>query len=206
VGTGAGDATPGNFNVNLPAQPPYRFSGLGLSLGNILDLFLLDAAITAGESQGQAKLISQPKVTAQNNSEATVTQGVRFPVQTIQNNTVTTTFFDAALRLTVTPQITDEGTILLNLRVENNVADFSRPVNGVPSIRTNESRTQVLVPDGGTTVIAGILIDTENRLEQKAPGIASVPILGNLFKRKFNQRETQEIIYFITPRIRKGAS
>lgn len=204
-GTGIGDTTPGNFNVNLPAQAPNRFSGLGFSLGNIIDLFLLDTAITAGEARGQAKLVSQPKVTAQNNSEASITQGVRFPVQTIQNNTVTTQFFDAALRLIVTPQITDEGTVLLNIKVENNVADFVRQVNGIPTIRTSESHTQVLVPDGGTTVIAGILVDTENRLEQRAPGIASIPILGNLFKRKFNERNTQEIIFFITPRVRKGA-
>jgi type IV pilus assembly protein PilQ len=203
VSTGIGGNTVGNYISNLPAQQPYRFSGFGISLGNIFDTFLLDASITAGESRGLAKLISQPKVTVQNNTEANVTQGLRFPVQVIQNNTVTVQFFDAALRLVVTPQITEEGTVLLELKVENNVADFSRTVGNIPSIRTSESRTRVLVGDGGTTVIAGIMVDSENRLEQKAPGIGSLPIVGNLFKRRFSDRSTQEVLFFVTPRIRK---
>lgn len=201
VGTGVGNATDGNYIVNLPAN--LRYSGLGYSLGNIFDKFLLDTSITAGESRGVAKLISQPKVTVQNNTKANITQGLRFPVQVIQNNTVTVQFFDAALKLEVVPQITEAGTVLLELSVQNNVADFSRQVNSVPSIRTSESKTRVLVSDGGTTVIAGILVDNENRTEQRAPGIANLPIVGNLFKRRFSDRSTQEVLFFITPRIRK---
>lgn len=191
----------GNFNVNIPAQR--AFGGIGISVGNIFDTFLLDAAITAGESKGLAKLISQPKVTAQNNSPASITQGLRFPVQVVANNTVTVQFQNAALTLTVTPQITYDGNIVLDLKVENNTPDFGRQVQGIPSIRTSESTTRVLVTDGGTTVIGGILIDNEQNQEERVPGLASIPMIGNLFKRTLTSRSTQEVLFFITPRIVK---
>jgi type IV pilus secretin PilQ/predicted competence protein len=203
-GTSAGSSAtnnPGNFNVNLPSLKP--FGGLGLSVGNIFDTFLLDAAITAGESKGQAKLISQPKLITQNNSPGMITQGLRFPVQVIANQTVTVQFQNAALTLTVTPQITSEGNIVLDLKVENNTPDFTRQVQGIPSIRTSESTTRVLVSDGGTTVIGGILIDNEQNQVDGVPGLSSLPIFGNLFKRTSVSHNTQEVLFFVTPRIVK---
>jgi type IV pilus assembly protein PilQ len=191
----------GNYNVNLPSQLP--FGGIGVSVGNIFDTFLLDAAITAGETKGQAKLISQPKLTTQNNSAGSITQGVRFPVQTIANNTVTVQFENAALTLTVTPQITSEGNILLDLKIENDTPDFSNEVQGIPSIHTSESSSRVLVSDGGTTVIGGILIDNTQTAEDRVPGLASLPIFGNLFRRTSLSHNTQEVLFFITPRIIK---
>jgi len=201
VSTGTSSQNKGNWNVNLPATK--AFGGLGISIGNIFDTFLLDAAITAGESKGWAKLISQPKVTAQNNSPAIITQGVRFPVQVVANNTVTVQFQNAALTLTVTPQITYEGNIVLDLKVENNTPDWSNNVNNIPSIRTSESTTRVLVSDGGTTVIGGILVDTESSSEDKVPGLGSLPVVGNLFRRSTVSRSTQEVLFFVTPRIIK---
>jgi type IV pilus secretin PilQ/predicted competence protein len=197
VSTGSG----GNYNVNLPATK--AFGGLGVSIGNIFDTFLLDAAITAGESKGLAKLISQPKVTAQNNNPAVITQGLRFPVPVVANNTVTVQFFNAALTLTATPQITYEGNIILDLKIENNSPDFARSVNGVPSIRTSESTTRVLISDGGTTVIGGILLDDESTQEDKVPGLGSLPLIGNLFRRSSVSRTTQEVLFFVTPRLVK---
>lgn len=191
----------GNWNVNLPAAK--AFGGAGIAIGNIFDTFLLDAAITAGESKGWAKLISQPKVTAQNNSSAVITQGVRFPVQIVANNTVAIQFQNAALTLTVTPQITYEGNIVLDLKVENNTPDWSNNVNNIPSIRTSESATRVLVSDGGTTVIGGILMDTESNAEDRIPGLGSLPLVGNLFRRSMVSRSTQEVLFFVTPRIIK---
>ncbi len=202
VSTGTSSANnAGNWNVNLPSKLP--FGGLGLSVGNIFDTFLLDAAITAGESKGQAKLISQPKLTTQNNSPGTITQGLRFPIQVVANNTVTVQFQNAALTLSVTPQITSEGKIVLDLKVENNTPDFGQQVQGIPSIRTSESSTRVLVMDGGTTVIGGILIDNDQTLGNRVPGLASVPLLGNLFKRTSVTHNTQEVLFFVTPRIVK---
>ncbi len=191
----------GNYNVNLPATK--AFGGLGISIGNIFDTFLLDAAITAGESKGKAKLISQPKVIAQNNSSAVIQQGIRFPVQTVSNNTVSIQFFNAALTLTVTPQITYEGNIILDLKVENNSADFGNMVNNVPSIRTSESTTRILITDGGTTIIGGILVDEESDATDKVPGLGSLPLIGNLFKRSSVMHSTQEVLFFVTPRIVK---
>jgi type IV pilus assembly protein PilQ len=191
----------GNWNVNLPSALP--FGGLGLSVGNIFDTFLLDAAITAGESKGQAKLISQPKLTTQNNSPGTITQGLRFPVQVVANNTVTIQFQNAALTLTVTPQITSEGNVVLDLKIENNTPDFADAIQGVPSIRTSESQSRVLVSDGGTTVIGGILIDNAQSSRDGIPGLSSLPILGNLFRRSAVSHNTQEVLFFITPKIIK---
>jgi type IV pilus secretin PilQ/predicted competence protein len=199
--TGTSSTNAGNWNVNLAAAK--AFGGIGVSIGNIFDTFLLDAAITAGESKGLAKLISQPKVTAQNNTPAVITQGLRFPVQIIANNTITVQFQNAALTLTVTPQITYEGNIVLDLKVENNTPDFSRQVNGIPSIRTSESTTKVQVTDGGTTVIGGILIDDEATQEDKVPGLGSLPLVGNLFRRTSVSRSTQEVLFFVTPRVIK---
>ncbi len=201
ISTGTSSSNKGNYNVNLPATK--AFGGVGISIGNIFDTFLLDAAITAGESKGLAKLISQPKVTAQNNSPAVITQGLRFPVQIVANNTITVQFQNAALTLTVTPQITYEGNIVLDLKVENNTPDFGRSVNNIPSIRTSESTTRVLVSDGGTTVIGGILIDDEATQEDKVPGLGSLPLVGNLFRRTSVSRSTQEVLFFVTPRVIK---
>jgi type IV pilus assembly protein PilQ len=199
VSTGSNNA--GNYNVNLPSLKP--FGGLGISIGNIFDTFLLDAAITAGETKGLAKLISQPKVTAQNNSAATITQGLRFPVQIVSNNTISVQFQNAALTMTVTPQITYEGNVVLDLKIENNTPDFANSVNGIPSIRTSESSTRVLVSDGGTTVIGGILLDNETTQEDRVPGLASLPLIGNAFRRNSVSRTTQEVLFFITPKIIK---
>jgi type IV pilus assembly protein PilQ len=191
----------GNYNVNLPAGR--NFGGAGVSIGNIFDTFLLDAAITAGESKGRAKLISQPRVTAQNNTQAIVTQGLRFPVPINANNTVTVQFFNASLTLTATPQITYEGNIFLDLKIENDTPDFSNKVMDVPSIRTTESSSRVLVSDGGTTLISGIMVENESETEDKVPGLGSLPIVGNLFRRSSVLRNTQEVLFFITPRIVK---
>ena len=202
VSTSTSGDTGGNLNVNLPARTP--FGGIGLAVGNVIDIFQLDAAITAGESKGSAKLVSQPKVAAQNNSPAVITNGVRIPVQINSDNTITIQFVDAALMLTATPQITYNGNILLDLEVSNNKADFGyTSTTGVPTIRTNETSTRIMVNDGGTTMLGGILIEDEGKNEDRIPGLASLPLLGNIFRRTGTTRDTQEIIFFVTPRILK---
>ena len=199
ISPGLGD-TGGNLNVNLPARSP--FGGIGVAVGNIFDTFLLDAAITAGESKGSARLISQPKVVVQNNSPGIITNGMRIPVTVNSDNTITIQFFDAALALTVTPQITYDGNVILDLDVTNNKADFSYVSSGgVPTIRTSETRTRILVSDGGTTMLGGILVEDDSTNEDRVPGLGSLPILGNLFRRTGSIRDTQEILFFVTPRI-----
>ncbi len=172
-----------------------------LVVGGLMNTVRLDALISAAESEGEARILSKPRVTAQNNTEATITQGSEIPVPVQQNFTTTVQFQTAALQLTVIPRVTNVGTILLNIHVENNIPDFARTVLGIPAIQTSEATTQVMVTDGGTTVIGGIYVQQETDSESRVPGLGKIPLLGNLFKTKTRAKDTREIIFFITARI-----
>jgi type IV pilus assembly protein PilQ len=199
--TGVGQAGRG-YAVNLPAS---NFnSAIGISMGNVLGSFNLDVALTALEQQGRGRLLSTPKVTTQNNQAAEIKQGVQIPIQTVANNTVTTQFKDAVLTLKVTPQITDAGTVILTLEVENSTPDFGNPVNGIPPINTQAAKTIVLVKDGQTAVVGGIYQSQEFVNEDKTPVLGNIPLLGYLFRRKGTQNANNELLLFITPRIVKS--
>jgi type IV pilus assembly protein PilQ len=190
------------YAVNLPAAS--FNSALGISLGNIVGNFSLDAALTALERQGRGRLLSTPKVTTQNNQSAEIKQGVQIPIQTVANNTVTVQFKDAVLTLRVTPQITEAGTVILGLEVENNSPDFANRVNGIPPINTQSAKTQVLVRDGATAVIGGIYQSNEQTVQERTPFLGSLPILGYLFRNRSVTSTNNELLLFITPRIIKG--
>ena len=194
VSTGAGLPLVANF----PAGGTSGLSFLMIAGGDIL----LDEIITASEAKGTAKLISRPKVITQNNIAATVSQGTQIPVQTNVNNTISTQFLRFTLNLTVTPQITEAGTILLTVSIENSQPDFARAVNGIPSVSTQQAQTQVLIPDGGTAVIGGILLDNDSVNIRQVPGLGSIPIVGNLFKSTSTIKSTSELIFFVTARIK----
>jgi type IV pilus secretin PilQ/predicted competence protein len=193
---GATDSLP--LISNLAANAPT--SSLAF-LGGFTTNFLVDAIITAAERRGSAKLISKPKIITQDNIEGFVQQGVKIPVQTTINNTVSVQFFDFSLKLTVTPQITDEGTIVLKVDVENSTPDFSRQVQGVPTVNTQQTKTTVLVQNGGTVVVGGVLIDNEQVNVRQVPGFGSIPVIGNLFKNRSVNKQTQELIFFLSPKI-----
>jgi type IV pilus assembly protein PilQ len=182
--------------ANFPAPATSGLSFLIQPGGDIL----LDQIITAAEARGTAKLIS--RLMTQNNQAAVVQQGTQIPVQTNVNNTVTVQFLTFALQLQVTPQITDAGTILLNVQIENSTPDFARAVNGVPSISTQRAQTNVLIPDGGTAVIGGILLDQDSINVRQVPGLGSIPIIGHLFKNTQTLKSTSELLFFITSRIK----
>jgi type IV pilus assembly protein PilQ len=188
--------------VNLPATG--FNSSIGVSLGNILGNFNIDAALTALERTGRGRILSTPKVTTQNNQEAEIKQGVQIPIQTVANNTVTVSFKDAVLTLKVTPQITEADTVILTLNVENNTADFANEVNGIPPINTQAAKTIVLVRDGATTVIGGIYQSNEQTTQQSTPFLGKLPLLGYLFRNRFVSSTNNELLLFITPRIVKG--
>jgi type IV pilus assembly protein PilQ len=177
---------------------------IGLTTG-IFGTAQISALITMAETRGDAKTIATPRVTALNNRPAQIESGSQIPVQTTQaaggTAVVTTTFVSVPLRLSITPQITDAGTVILRVTVENNTINTGIAVGGVPGIDTQRMQTEVLVPDGGTTVMGGVLADTEGETRQRTPGLASIPIVGNLFKRKLTTRQSSEILFFITPRI-----
>ncbi len=189
----------GGYAVNLPA-PAYS-SGIGITLGNVLDTFRLDAALTALENKGKAKILSMPEVTTQDNMKAEVIQGKMIPVQTVAYNTVSTRYVNAALELHVTPHITAEGTIIMNIEIKNDNADFSNLVNGIPPIITQSAKTSVLVKDGGTTVIGGIYKVEDSVTKNSVPGLGKIPIIGFLFRGTQRVGTNRELLIFITPRI-----
>ena len=184
---------------NFPAVGPTS----GLSFINATNKYRLDLILTAAEDRGLLKILSRPRVVTQSNIQALVRQGVRIPVVTAAQlgGPPTTTYVDAFLRLQVQPQITSDNTIFLNVDVENTTPNFGTQVAGNPELITQQATTQVLVADGGTVVIGGVIQTTDNISRQQVPLLGDVPILGNLFKRKAVSTQTQELIFFITPRI-----
>jgi type IV pilus assembly protein PilQ len=190
------------LDVFAPVAVNKTFGLAGIGVGKLMDSFKMDAILTAGESKGDARILSRPRISAQNNAQAMIAQGAKIPIPVQQNFTTTVRYERAALVLTVTPQVTEEQTILLNIRVENNVPDFSRTVLGIPIILLSESETMVLVPDGGTTVIGGIFVEQDRGNVDSVPGLGSVPVIGNLFRRSNKSRETREILFFLTTKIK----
>jgi type IV pilus assembly protein PilQ len=172
-----------------------------LALGSLNGAFNLDVAISAAESNGNLRILSTPRVTTQNNTAAEITQGVQIPIQTVANNTVTVQFKDAALTLRVTPQITAANTVIMQIQLENASPDFSRAVNGIPPIDTQRALTQVLVKDGQTTVIGGIVVNQAQTSNDRTPGLSQIPLLGWLFKRDTVNDQNNELLIFITPKI-----
>jgi type IV pilus assembly protein PilQ len=175
----------------------------GLSFINATNNMRIDLLLTMAESRGLLKVLSRPRVVTQNNIQAVVKQGVRVPIvtQAQLGGPPTVTYVDAFLRLTVTPQITSEGTIFLNVDVENTLPNFGEEVQGNPELVTQQATTQVLVTDGGTVVIGGV-IQTQNSLAvSQVPLLGDIPYLGNLFKHRTVTTTNQELIFFITPRI-----
>jgi len=185
--------------VNLPT--PGATSGIGLSLGSLIGNMNLDVALSALEKSGKGHILSSPKVTTQNNVMAEVTQGFTIPYQAVSNNTVTVSFRDAALKLTVTPHVTGANTVVMDVILENGFPDFSRAVNGNPSISTQKATTKVLVSDSVTTVIGGIVVNKDTNTKDSVPGVSKVPLFGALFRHNANSSSSQEIVIFITPRI-----
>ncbi len=175
----------------------------GLTFLNASNTVRIDAVLTMAESRGLLKVLSRPRIVTQNNIQANVRQGVRVPIVTLAQlgGPPTVTYVDAFLRLTVTPQITSENTIFLNVDVENTTPNFGQEVQGNPELITQQATTQVLVTDGGTVVIGGV-IQTQNSINiSQVPLLGNIPILGNLFKHVVVNTSNQELIFFITPRI-----
>ncbi|HET9803080.1 MAG TPA: type IV pilus secretin PilQ [Candidatus Acidoferrum sp.] len=184
--------------VSLGAGVPT--SGIGFSHRS--PNFAVDFFITAAEARGVGKLLSKPRVVTQNNEKAVVKQGTKIPVQTTINNTISITFIDAVLKLEVTPQITAEGTVFMDVLVENTQIDQGIPrVQGTPALDTQSAETKVLVDDGGTVVIGGIIISSQRVDVSQVPIVGSLPLIGHLFKRTNINNQSQELLFFLTPRI-----
>src|SRR5580700_1986558 len=200
VGTSGSSTTSGALplNTNLGVGVPTSGISYAFSAAN----FALDFIITAAEDRGVGKLLSKPKVITQNNQKATVKQGTKIPVQTIVNNTVSVQFVDAVLQLEVTPQITADGTVFMDVVVTNDQIDQAIPrVQGIPAIDTQAAETKVLINDGGTVVIGGIIVTNQQTDVKQVPLFGSIPAVGNLFKHTTVSSSAQELLFFLTPRI-----
>jgi len=189
------------LNVNLGAGAPTS----GFYIGNRSANFAVDLYITAAEAKGVGKLLSKPKVITQNNEKATVKQGTKIPIQTTINNTISVQYIDAVLKLEVTPQITAEGTVFMDVLVENTQIDNGVPrVQGIPALDTQSAETKVLVADGGTVVIGGIIVTQQQTSMNQVPILGSLPVIGRLFSEKAVTINSSELLFFLTPRIIPG--
>jgi type IV pilus assembly protein PilQ len=167
--------------------------------------------LSAAQSEDRAEIISTPRVITANQQEARIKAGVEIPYQEASSSGATTTQFkEAVLSLQVTPQITPDEKVIMDLIVnKDNVGEFVPSATGglVPSIDTREITTKVLVNDGETVVLGGIF-ETERRdTEFKTPFLGDIPVVGNLFKTTQRSSDKSELLIFITPKIlRDGAS
>jgi type IV pilus assembly protein PilQ len=194
-------AAANRYNVNLPVSNPAGTFALGI-LGNN---FIVDLELSAAQAETQANIISSPRVVTANQKEASIEQGVEIPYQQSASSGATTIQFKkAVLALKVTPQITPDNRIIMDLDVRDdsvgNVVVASGGVN-VPSINTREIATQVLVNDGQTVVLGGILETTQREDDTKVPYLGDIPVLGHLFKNTSHQDNKDELMIFITPKI-----
>jgi type IV pilus assembly protein PilQ len=199
--SGALDAPTATAGTSLLTGGANAFLDIGL--GNILNTFELDVILNAAENEGLVNVISAPKVATLNNERASIQSGLQIPVQTVANNTVTVQFVNATLRLDVTPHITAEGTVLLEIQIQKREPQQGLAIVGAPSapIATRDARTRVLVRDGGTAVIGGIYEVSTDESQDRVPGLANIPILGHLFKNRNRSNTNEELLIFITPRI-----
>jgi type IV pilus assembly protein PilQ len=168
----------------------------------------VNVILQALETEGVVKVISSPKVVTQNNKKAKVLSGQKIPYPTIQSGTtsgaITVQFAEANLSLEVTPQITNDGTILMDIHVEKDDANFSQQVQGTPTITTKLVETQVLVKDGGTAIMGGVYKNTNSVSSTGVPFLNKLPLIGWLFRNKQDSDANDELLVFITPRILKN--
>lgn len=185
-------------------QPSVAANGFGtFAITNASARYAINAAIAAAETRSQAKTISRPSIVTQDNVKGMVQQGVQIPIQTNINNTISVQYVNATLQLTVTPQVTEDGHIFLNIIVNNASVGTILSFAG-PSINTQQATTQVLVPDGGTVVFGGITVTSRSRSATYVPFLGSIPVIGNLFKSSSINDQDQELLFFVSPKVLPG--
>jgi type IV pilus assembly protein PilQ len=190
----------GNFLVDLPAA-------VGLGSGGAITFALAGAnslinlRLSALESTGRGKIISNPKIATLDNTEALIESGRRIPVQTVSAEGTQTEFVDASLSLRVTPHVTPDGFINMNIRAAKNEADFGNAVNGIPTIITREATTVMLVRDSDTVVIGGLYSRSLATDRSGVPWLSQVPVVGWLFQKTRVSDDNDELLIFITPKI-----
>jgi type IV pilus assembly protein PilQ len=198
-----------NFAVNLPASSPT--SGLGIVLGSLSSSLTIDLELSAAESNGELKIVSRPRIATLNNKAATIHAGLTFRVKltsTTSSDATSTTTSTSGLEeiktgidLTVTPQISADGYILMNISTSKSDPDYSHTVDGIPGVSEKSASTYVLVKDGDTVVIGGLYRMISSEQDGSVPILSSIPLLGYLFKSTSSGLENEELLVFITPTV-----
>ncbi|MBU2333767.1 MULTISPECIES: type IV pilus secretin PilQ [Stutzerimonas stutzeri subgroup] len=202
------DAEGGGQRITWPMNTPFVDMGAvgatsGLGLGFVTDNAILDLQLSAMEKTGNGEVVSQPKVVTADKETAKILKGSEVPYQEASSSGATSTSFkEAALSLEVTPQITPDNRIIMEVKVTKDEPDFSQAATtGVPAIRKNEVNAKVLVTDGETIVIGGVFSNTQSKSVDKVPLLGDLPFVGRLFRRDLVQDRKSELLVFITPRI-----
>jgi type IV pilus assembly protein PilQ len=203
----SGTTAANRYNVNLPSPTNAGSFAVGILSGN----YLVDLELSAAQAETRANIISSPRVITANQKEATIEQGTEIPYQTAASSGATTVQFKkAVLSLKVTPQITPDNRIILDLDVKKDAVGQVIVQSGgvsVPAIDTREVQTQVLVNDGQTVVLGGVLNTTDSNTSTKVPLLGDIPVLGNLFKTSTKTDNKDELLIFVTPKIvREGVN
>jgi len=186
--------------VNLPTAAAY--GALGITLEQVVDIFTLDVELTAMEDNGLGKVISSPRIATLDNKPAKIEQGLRIPYLKItEEGTVTTEFIEANLNLEVTPHVSNDKMINMEIKVAKDTPDWTHLVQGVPSIDKKEALTNVMVRDGGVTAIGGIFQIERTNVVHKVPLFGDIPILGWAFKNKRTVKNRKELLIFISPKL-----
>jgi type IV pilus assembly protein PilQ len=192
-------APPGNWAVNLPAAIGAG-SGGGIAFGILRDNLRLDLSLSALEASGKGKIISSPKIVTTDNKEATIEQGTQIPYSTVSASGTNTQFVDATLSLKVTPHITPDGRVSMRLIAKND-SQGETGATGQPAINKKMATTEVLIRDGETTVIGGILQISRTENQSGLPWLSKIPVLGYFFRKDRNETRNRELLIFITPKI-----
>jgi type IV pilus assembly protein PilQ len=197
----------GNTGENLNSNTPYvdlsaanatSGFGIGFMTGNTL----LDLELSAMEKTGNGEIVSQPKVVTSDKETAKILKGTEIPYQEASSSGATTVSFkQAALSLEVTPQITPDNRIIMEVKVNKDEPDYLNTVLGVPPIKKNEVNAKVLISDGETIVIGGVFSNTQSKVVDKVPFLGDVPYIGRLFRRDVVSEQKSELLVFLTPRI-----
>ncbi|OEC40979.1 fimbrial protein [Pseudomonas sp. 1D4] len=198
TGGGSSPATALGTFVDMGANTPSSSIGIGF----VTDNTILDLELSAMEKTGNGEVVSQPKVVTSDKETAKILKGAEIPYQEASSSGATSTSFkEAALSLEVTPQITPDNRIIMEVKVTKDAPDFANALNGVPPINKNEVNAKVLVNDGETIVIGGVFSNTQTKSTDKVPFLGDLPYLGRLFKRDTVQDKKAELLVFLTPRI-----
>jgi type IV pilus assembly protein PilQ len=204
VGIKSTDDDTRNLMVNLPQTlSSSRGGAINLLVGKI-GSFLLQLELSAMQQEGKGEVLSSPRVITADRNTATIKQGVEIPYQEASSSGATTVSFkEAVLQLEVTPQVTPDDRVIMDLIINKDSPDFSRSVLGVPPVDTREIETSVLVDNGETVVLGGVFERTRTKSTERIPFFGDLPYVGFLFKQEAEQDKNTELLIFVTPKILK---